>query len=306
MTNTYQKLTTLSLALLLVFSPTFSYAKEKNEDKERKDKTELRLKVQAKADLDDEKEERSKARTCVKAFGHLIAPGFIKNKDELQRDFWNDCVIPFGIAKKLGMGTSTPNSGDTEAPAISSLSVNPKIREAIITWKTNERSDTKVYWSTSSPVSATSSVKSNNNLVTDHRITLGNLKASTTYYFVVSSKDKAGNLATSSQMSFTTKGENADVAAPMISNVSVTVGTSTANVSWSTNEDSSSRVYWSTINPLNLSATTTASTTSNVLTKNHVMSLSGLSATTTYFLKVESTDQSGNTSTSATFTTTTN
>ncbi len=300
--------------MMLVFSPMFSYAKENGEKKEKNEaKTELRLKANAKIedkDTEDEdrekkeerKESHSSAKTCVKAFGHLIAPGYKNKNGEPDLDFWKDCVIPFGIAKKLGFGSTTPSTTDTVAPVISGLAAQAKITEAIITWKTDERSDTKVYWSVNSPVTATSSVKANASLTTDHKITLKNLTATTTYYFFVSSRDKAGNISTSSEMSFATKPANADVTAPVISNVTISAGTTTAAVSWNTNENADSRVYWSTVNPLVIGATTTASATSSLMTQAHYLPLTGLSATTTYYFKVESADASGNISTSATVT----
>ncbi len=204
MKNTYHKSVILSLALILALSPALSFAKEKENREEHENKIQVGLKAENK----ESKEVRSSRKSCVKAFGHLIASGYKNKNGEANLDFWKDCVIPFGIAKKLGLGTTTV------------------------------------------PVKT-------------------------------------------------------DTVAPVISNLNVTVGTSTATLSWNTNENANSKVYWSTISPLSVSATTTASSTSNLMTKAHRMSITGLSATTTYYFKVESSDSSGNTSSSTTLTATT-
>jgi chitodextrinase len=305
MKNIYQKPIVLSLALMLTLSPALSYAKEKEGREERGNKIQVGLKAEAMVEKKDSKIVRVSPFSCAKAFGHLISSGYQNKNGESDLNFWKDCVIPFGIAKKLGVGTSTPPVVDATSPVISDISVETKTHEAVISWKTDERSDSKVYWSLTSPVTATSSVKTNATLTTDHKITLKNLTATTTYHFLVSSRDKTGNTSTSSPMTFTTKAES-DVTVPVISNIQISVGTSTAALSWNTNENADSRVYWSTVNPLVVGATTTASTTSSLMTQAHQVPISGLSATTTYYFKVESRDASGNSSSSTTFSATTN
>jgi len=89
-----------------------------------------------------------------------------------------------------------------------------------------------------------------------------------------------------------------DTTAPVISLVSFSGITQTgAAVNWITNEAATSKVYFGTGSPLNLATASTNTNSSLVL--NHSLALSGLSATTTYYVVVESRDASGNTATSS-------
>lgn len=90
-----------------------------------------------------------------------------------------------------------------------------------------------------------------------------------------------------------------DTTAPVISGVQVSGLTTTgATIAWSTNENASSTVSYGTSVSYGSTATSTGTTT-------HSVTLSGLSANTTYNFRINSTDSSLNvaTTTSATFTT---
>lgn len=105
-----------------------------------------------------------------------------------------------------GTGTTTPPTTDTTPPVISNLSVTTvSSSSTTITWTTNEPATSKVYYGTTSPLNlGSASNVSSTTLVTSHSIGLTSLLATTTYYYVVESKDAANNVATSSQLSFTT------------------------------------------------------------------------------------------------------
>lgn len=97
----------------------------------------------------------------------------------------------------------------------------------------------------------------------------------------------------------------ADTVAPIISAVtSGAVATTTATVTWTTNENATGKVYFGTVNPLVLASATANSTTT--LSTAHSFVLIGLSASTTYYYVVESKDAANNTTTSGqgSFTTT--
>ncbi len=113
MQNINQKFVILPLALLIAFSPTLSYAKENERKEERGEKKEQ----VHKDENDNDKESRKDRKSCVKAFGHLISPGYMKNKGEVDIDFWKDCVIPFGIMKKFNRNaTTTPGLNASSTP----------------------------------------------------------------------------------------------------------------------------------------------------------------------------------------------
>lgn len=139
--------------------------------------------------------------------GHLIAPGWLRKHDGV-RPIVPQCQdLPYGIQKKLDTtATTTPPTPDIVPPIISSISVsNIASTTATVSWNTNESATSKAYYGTSSPLNLDLAYSTTNNaLITNHSLNLSALTASTTYYFVVESKDASNNTATSSQQNFTT------------------------------------------------------------------------------------------------------
>jgi PA14 domain-containing protein/purple acid phosphatase-like protein/Ig-like domain-containing protein len=96
---------------------------------------------------------------------------------------------------------------DTIPPSISSVAaggITPN--SATITWNTNEPGDSQVDYG---PTGYTQSTALNTALVTSHSQGLSGLNPRTLYHYRVKSKDASGNLATSSDSSFTTPTDNA-------------------------------------------------------------------------------------------------
>ncbi len=94
---------------------------------------------------------------------------------------------------------------DIVSPVISNVSYSVSTTTVAITWNTDEKADSKVFYATSTPVIISSApVVSSPAKILIHSILLPGLNASTTYYFIVSSADAAGNTATSTQASFIT------------------------------------------------------------------------------------------------------
>ncbi len=328
--NRYQSFVTLALLIAIGFSPAMAFAKNEKSNNGNKNKASVAQvqKLEYKSEKKEEKREdyreekkdkredkreekkdkaefrRESTKSCLKAFGHLIAPGFIKKNGELNPSSY--CLLPFGISKKFSgwnNGTTTP---DTIAPLISSITSVTGTNDVVVRWTTNEKADSTIFWSKVFPVdmnTASSSTKSD--LTRDHKLTVSGLQASTTYYAVVRSKDKAGNTATSSQFSFTTKGLPTDTTVPVISSVALVVGTSTVNVAWSTNEQATSKLFYSTVSPLVLTASTTNVVASGTLSTSHSLQATGLATSTAYSFVVQSTDNSGNITNSPEFTATT-
>jgi serine protease len=96
-------------------------------------------------------------------------------------------------------------------------------------------------------------------------------------------------------------GGTPDTTPPVISDVTATPSSTTATITWTTDEAATSVVYYGTTSSYGSTASTSGYTTS------HSVTLTGLTAGTTYHFMVESADASGNTSQSSdsTFTTTT-
>ncbi|MBI2612405.1 peptidoglycan-binding protein [Candidatus Kaiserbacteria bacterium] len=90
----------------------------------------------------------------------------------------------------------------------------------------------------------------------------------------------------------------ADTTAPVISGQAVSgISSTTAMLSWSTNETATGKVYYSTSVPVNLATALTVSSAS--ATTSHALTLTGLTASTTYSYALEAKDAAGNTATTS-------
>lgn len=194
---------------------------------------------------------------------------------------------------------TTAASPDTAAPTITAISVsNVGTSTATFTWTTNEASNSKVYYSTVTPlVTATASTKGDAAMVTSHTVTVTGLTPNTTHYFKVESADASNNSSTGSETSFTTQALPVDATAPVISSLTKTPATTTASVAWTTNEAATTKVYYGTVSPLVLGSA--SNVLDATLTTSHEAALTGLTASTTYYMVVESKDAANNTATSS-------
>lgn len=107
------------------------------------------------------------------------------------------------VATSAAVSVTVSNTTDTTPPVltlVTALSIGTS--GATITWTTNEGSDTQVDYGTTSSYGSTTSLVTT--LVTAHSVTLSGLSAGTVYHFRVRSRDAAGNLALSSDATFTT------------------------------------------------------------------------------------------------------
>ncbi|HAS84915.1 MAG TPA: hypothetical protein DCS23_02475 [Candidatus Yonathbacteria bacterium] len=99
----------------------------------------------------------------------------------------------------------------------------------------------------------------------------------------------------------TTATSTPDIITPIISGLSVSsVATTSATVSWNTNELATGKLWYGTSTPLTLYMQNTTPSLS------HLFNLIGLTASTTYNLLIESVDGASNTATSTASLTTTN
>ena len=230
----------------------------------------------------------------------LITPGM-----RIEKDGKFKSIIPCnGATSTYPFPTPTPGT-DTTPPTLSAIQSSATHQGASITWITNETATGKVYYGTTTPLNlGSANTVSNSSLQTGHSFTLTGLESSMTHYFVVESKDKKGNTATSSQQSFTTSA-TPDTTAPSVTAISASnVGTSTAIISWTTNENANSKVYYGTTTPLNTG--TASSKSDNTLMTSHSLALTGLTPGVAHYFKVESKDAANNTTLSSetSFTTT--
>ena len=191
-------------------------------------------------------------------------------------------------------GDSAPAEQDDDktAPVISGVVV-AHITEttAIISWTTDEPATSHVEYGTSDSYGQFSTLTTD--LGTSHSVTLEGLEADTLYHF----RARSGNEATSANDTFTTL----DTTPPVISGVVISdITTTSAVVSWTTDEDSTSQVEHGTSESYGQ-----ASALNSDLATSHVISLSDLTAGTSYHFVAKSKDKYDNpvTSTDYSFTT---
>ncbi|MGR9087268.1 MAG: LamG-like jellyroll fold domain-containing protein, partial [Gammaproteobacteria bacterium] len=138
--------------------------------------------------------------------------------------------------------TSTP----TNPPAISDIQVTSITTDsAIVTWTTDEASDSVVDYGTTAAYGSTGGDPA---LVTSHSVTLTGLNSGTLYHFETRSTDADGNTASSGDLTFTTaSAPPVDTTPPAISDIQVTsITTDSAIVTWTTDEASDSVVDYGT------------------------------------------------------------
>ncbi|PIS07581.1 hypothetical protein COT78_02690 [Candidatus Berkelbacteria bacterium CG10_big_fil_rev_8_21_14_0_10_43_13] len=196
-----------------------------------------------------------------------------------------------------GLMPNGSGGGDYTGPAISSVAAGtPTTNSVVITWTTDELSNSTVGYSTDTNYATETGVPT---MATSHSVTLANLTSNTTYYFRVISYDASNNKTTNTDAETQTFSTAADTTGPTISNINTVVGLTTAGVTWSTTESSNSVVNYGATGSLGSAETSATSVTG------HAVTLSGLTSNTTYYFNVSSTDASSNTTTSDTSTFTT-
>ena len=181
----------------------------------------------------------------------------------------------------------TAATPDTTPPSISDVSVGGITdRLAVVTWTTNEPSDSAV------PYGKTQSYGqriSDPSYLLKHSVVLSGLSPSTLYHFRAESKDSSGNgPAWSEDLKFTTL-DAPDLLPPVLSNIRVTGVTSQlAIISWETSEPANGQVEYGNTT---LYGSTVRSPPFSIL---HELTLTGLQPLSTYHFRVGSTDASGN------------
>mgnify|MGYP002359584771 FL=1 len=170
---------------------------------------------------------------------------------------------------------------------------------ALIAWTTNEMTTAQVKWGTASGV-YDSQTSVNGALVADHAIRILGLVPQTTYYYVVLSRDAAGNLTTSSEQSFVTR----DTLPPVIANVvSVSTNGNSATITWTTDENADTQVDYGTTTSYGPRQPLIPADPQGVTS--HTVVLSALTVNTLYHFRIRSTDALANMALSDDFTFTT-
>lgn len=215
--------------------------------------------------------------------------------------FGNRATSSQGTFTTGSSGTSSPPlpSTDTAAPEISAIDPQAGTTSATITWLTNEATKNRIWLATTSPVATNvDPAMEETAFVMGHSASFSGLMSGTTYYFLISADDAAGNQATSSERSFTTITlPPPDTTAPSFTSITGAASGTEATISWVTDEPARATLYFSASDPLDLGTASTLSFTNLAL--DHEALLSGLSASTTYRYRVVAEDATGNTATSS-------
>jgi len=202
-------------------------------------------------------------------------------------------------------GVSTlPTAGaafapDTKAPVISKVAASTiTSNSTVVSWNTNEAASTQVEYGTTTAYGLVSTL--NTTLLKSHSQTLSGLASSTLYNYRVKSADAAGNVASSTNKTFTTAAP-ADTTAPIISSIAAsTITGNSALISWITDENSTTQVEYGPTTAYGSLATLNAT-----LLTSHSQTLNNLAQFALYNYRVISMDAAGNVTTSKnnTFTT---
>ncbi len=189
-----------------------------------------------------------------------------------------------GIVLPLAAQADTETS---TAPAISAIAASPSDTGAVVTWTTDQPSNSQVAYGTTTPYNTFSSLDTSE--VTSHSLSLAALLPGTLYHFQVMSENASSSLATSSDQTFLTTGAAASTATtttatssmPVISNILANPSGTNVLITWMTDQPATSQVLWGTT-PSYGAATVVDS---NLVT-NHSMTVTDLSPNTDYHFQV--------------------
>lgn len=225
--NGVKKLLTVLLCVSII-SPAFAFAENKSErngENSNSHKSVQMIQKTLKKEINKEKKEFKKELKeankpkkvnyffCVTATGWNVLPVEGLKENNSASYLGEDCVkLPGNIAKRLQgimgtpVATTTPPVATTTidiiAPVISSIVTSSVASTtATVSWNTNELATGKLYYGTSTPLTA---FVSTTTLSLAHTFNLTGLTASTTYQLMVESKDAASNTATTTASLTTT------------------------------------------------------------------------------------------------------
>ena len=189
--------------------------------------------------------------------------------------------LNFGQEVALFSTDFVPPAITGEGPTVSDI----KDKTVKVKWITDKESTSIVSYGTKSAVYDADIGKSSE-YVKSHAVTVYGLNQQTTYYFIVKSTDKLGNIGSSAESSFTTK------KSPGISSVQITdITLNSTIISFETITITNSKLKYGTTSDYG----SQLSESSGSMTTRHSLKLDNLSQGTTYHFQVEGADEYSNT-----------
>ena len=218
----------------------------------------------------------------------------------------------FKVTSKNTSGVDTSSTGynftTPDGTVISSVSSGSLTNHAAtITWTTDQLSDSAVTYATDRAFSIPTTV-SDAPLTTNHSLSISGLNSNTKYYFYVASAISGGvtttdaNYVDGSETDYSFITTN-DTEAPLFVGAdpfTITTLINTSTITWQTDKSANSEINYGTN-----SGSLASSTFNSSLTILHSLTLTDLTANTTYYFSASSTDVNGNSTTSAEYSFTT-
>ncbi len=168
---------------------------------------------------------------------------------------------------------------------------------ATVTWDTDEPATSQVEYSPSSDLTNSTLTPEITDLRTKHSVVVPGLTSGTTYYYRVISKDSSGNIAyyptSPPYPSFTTASSKEDNTPPTITfnpQTDITTTLTSATITWTTNEPANSLIDYGETTSLGSLAGNP-----DISSPPFTVTITDLKPGTTYYFRLRSTDQSGNT-----------
>lgn len=231
------------------------------------------------------------------------AYGFFLNNLEAEAFAERFTWLPPGIAKLFERMQEDEEEEDIIDPTLTNLTTVPATSTADVSATFDEAVKATLLVATSSGFDVADPdvlTFTHNDFETFHSFSLGGLDPDTEHFFRIAFEDEAGNSVLSDEASFSTD-ELPDETAPTIIDIDGTVSTSSLSIEVATNEPTTVTAYASTSSGFDTTDSGLITVSAASLLTLHSLDLTGLSASTTYFLRIVATDDAANATTSAEF-----